>query len=371
MITQVLAVQSGDAHDAALCAAARALADGRLVVFPTETVYGVGVNAADRRALDVLSTLKSRTPDKPFTVHRADPAEADLYAGPLPAVARRLIRKSWPGPLTLVVPDRRPPDAPARIAIPEAVYHDGFVGLRCPDHAVGRTVLRIAGVPVVASSANLGGRPAPQSAREALVDLDGKVDLVLDAGPAPYARPSTVVRVRPDDTYEVLREGAITAHRLKRLAHTRILILCTGNLSRSPMAMGLARKIAAQRIGCRPDELPAHGLHIASAGTAAVDGLTASGHALVAARERDADLRDHTSHPMTVDSLRAADYIWVMTRGHAAAVRRFAPEAMERVDLLDPTGKDVDDPLGGDLDCYRACAKRLEAALVERLTETL
>jgi protein-tyrosine phosphatase len=178
-----------------------------------------------------------------------------------------------------------------------------------------------------------------------------------------------VVRVQPDDTYDVLREGAITARRLERLARTRILIVCTGNMCRSPMAMGLARKIAAARLGCRPDELEDRGIEIRSAGTGAVEGTPASGNAILAAGDLGVDLRDHASRPMTVDALLAADYIWVMTREHLASVVRLAPEVADRVALVDPRGEEVGDPMGGDLALYRQCARRLEAALVERLAE--
>jgi protein-tyrosine phosphatase len=369
MATRILAVNPADGGNEAVREAGRALADGAIVVFPTETVYGVGANAADRRALETLSRLKSRAPDKPFTLHLARPAEASRYAGPLSTLARRLIRKCWPGPLTLVLPDGRDAAAPSPVALPQTVYWQGFVGLRCPDHAVGRAVLEAAGVPVVASSANLAGRPAPRTAGEALAALDGHAALVIDSGPAPYARPSTVVRIRPDDAYEILREGAITARRLERLARTRILIVCTGNLCRSPMAMGLARKIAAARLGCPPEELEDRGVEIRSAGTGAVEAAPASANAILAAGDLGVDLRNHTSRPMTVDALLAADYIWVMTRGHLASVVRLAPEVADRTALLDPRGEEIGDPMGGDLATYRQCARRLEAALVERLAE--
>ena len=124
-------------------------------------------------------------------------------------------------------------------------------------------------MPVAGTSANLGGAPAPETAADALAGLKGRVSLVVDAGPARHARPSTVVRVGADDFYTVLRQGAISARRLARLARTRVLIVCTGNMCRSPMAVGLARKILAQRLGCTPEDLGSHGFEVTSAGTAA------------------------------------------------------------------------------------------------------
>jgi len=362
-------VIANPADTALVAEAAGALAAGRLVVFPTETVYGLGASAVSRDAVDVLSRLKDRAPGRPFTLHLADPAEAATYAGPLPPAAERLVRKVWPGPLTLVVPDRRPSrDAPANL-VEDAVYHAGTVGLRCPDHAVARAVLGAAGVPVVASSANLRGHAPPRTAADALADLDGRVPLVVDSGPARYAAASTVVRVHADGRHEVLREGAVAAHRIDRLARLSILFICTGNMCRSPMAAGLARHLLAERLGCRPADLPDRGIDVTSAGTDAVAGAGASENAVAAMAERGIDIRDHRSRPMTVDALRGADYIWVMTRGHLHEAERLAPDAAHRIAPADPCGDDVADPIGGDLNTYRACAGRLEAALAQRLRE--
>ena len=354
-----------------IASAGRALADGQLVVFPTETVYGLGAGAACAGAIADLSRLKARTPDKPFTIHLADPTDAEMFAGLLPPVARRLMQKAWPGPLTLVVPDRRRKRHTPEGLVEEAIYYQGTVGLRCPNHAVGRMILRAAGVPVVGTSANRTGQAAPRSAAEALAHLKNLVPLVVDAGPTTYARPSTVVRVYEDDSYEVLREGAITSRRVQRLAHTQVLIVCTGNLCRSPMAAGIARKILARRFGCPPHELRVHGVDIASAGTGARSGAPASDLAIQVMADRGIDIQNHKSRPLTVDALLAADYIWVMTRDHAETASYLAPEAAERVALLDPQDREVGDPLGGDVEAYRACAHHLEEALAERLAEIL
>lgn len=361
----IAATAAGD--DEAIRAAGRALAEGQLVVFPTETVYGLGTSAADGRAVADLSRLKERPPDKPFTLHLADPDEAERYAGPLSPLALRFIRKAWPGPLTLVVPDRRGASHGPPALAEEAVYYDHTVGLRCPSHKAGRAILRAAGVPVVATSANLGGRPAPREATEALAQLAGKVHLVVDAGPAPLAAASTVVRLRPDDSYEVLREGAVAASRVARMATTRIVFVCTGNQCRSPMAAGLARRRLAERLGTSPDALPSHGLEVLSVGTAAGAGYPASANAIRAMADVGVDIRSHLSRPMTIDVLRSADYIWVMTGAHYQAVARLAPEA--KVALVDPSGREVADPVGGDIEQYRACARHLDAALAQRVAE--
>jgi protein-tyrosine-phosphatase len=137
------------------------------------------------------------------------------------------------------------------------------------------------------------------------------------------------------------------------------------------MAMGLAKKMAAARLGYGPEELQDHGIQIASVGTGAVEGAAASANAILAMQERGVDIRNHRTRPITVDALLRADYIWVMTRGHLASVIRLAPEVTDRVWLLDPGGADVPDPIGGDLEDYRSCARLLEQVLAARVAEII
>ena len=369
METRTVTIADSSGDDEGVRQAGAALARGELVVFPTETVYGLGASAVSREAVDALTRVKRRQPGKPFTLHLPDPDQAETYAGPLSPVARRLARRAWPGPLTLVVPDRRDDPSKPQGLLEGAIYHQHAVGLRCPNHAVGRAILRAAGVPVAATSANLSGYPPPQAAADALAHLNSQVPLVVDAGPTEHGRPSTVVRVEADDSYEVLREGAMTVRRLARLARTQILLVCTGNMCRSPMAVGLARTILADRIGCTPDDLDAHGFQIGGAGTASAWGSPASDNALKVMADRGIDLTRHRTRPMTVDALGQADYIWVMTGGHREAVIRCLPEAASKVSLVDPAGREVADPIGGDMEVYRACARHLQEALTQRLRE--
>ena len=360
---------SDGSNDDTVREAAEALAHGQIVIFPTETVYGIGANAADPRAMAELDRLKSRAPDKPYTLHLGGPEEAQRYAGRLSPLTTRLIRKAWPGPLALVVPDRRGGNPPCAPLVEEGIYYEGTVGLRCPSHPVGRAILLAAGVPVAASSANAAGHPPPHEAGQALAEFDGKVPLIVDAGPTPYARPSTVVRIREDDSYKVLREGAITARRVARLARTRLLMVCSGNVCRSPMAVALAKRMLADRFGCEPEELADRGIEVASCGTGAVGGLPVTRHAAEALAERNLDADDHRSRPMTVDALLAADYIWVMTRGQRDAAAALAREAAGRVSLLDPSGEEIGDPMGGDVGGYRTCLAHLARAVAQRIEE--
>jgi len=172
--------------------AAELLRDGRLVAFPTETVYGLGARADDEEALGALCCVKERPSGKKFTVLIADPQDWRLYTGAMSAAATALAESFWPGPLTLVVPDGRGEE----------------VGLRCPDCAPARQMLREVGAPVVAPSANVSGARPALTAAEVLAVFEGRLAAVLDGGRALLGRASTVVRVRGEKV-EILREGAL------------------------------------------------------------------------------------------------------------------------------------------------------------------
>ncbi|NLX58718.1 MAG: threonylcarbamoyl-AMP synthase [Phycisphaerae bacterium] len=357
--------------------AAELLYDGQVVVFPTETVYGVGASAASREAIDALRQVKGRPERKPFTVHVASSSDAEAYVDHVSRVARRFLRKTWPGPLTLILDaprvfdpqlwkSRAPTIAPP---IPELVYHEETVGIRCPAHDIATRILRMAGVPVVASSANFMGNPPPYDAAAAARDLNGRVPLIVDAGTTRYAAASTIVRVRGDQ-WTVVREGVLSRRYLEKLLSTTLLFVCTGNSCRSPMAAALARMEVARRLGCRQDQLEGeHGIKILSAGVFAPPGREASQEARDEIRARGGSLDDHRTTPLSAERIREADAVFCMTSSHREAVLSLAPDAVEKTFLLDPAGRDTQDPMGGGPDVYRASADQIEAAVRQRIQE--
>lgn len=191
-----------------LADAASVLAHGGLVAFPTETVYGLGADATDAAAASRIYAAKGRPSDNPLIVHIAHPADAGRYAvtGEL---YERLSSAFMPGPLTVVMPRRG--------CIPLSVTGGlDSVGIRCPENRIARTLIRLAGVPVAAPSANLSGRPSPTSARHVWADLDGKIDGILDGGDCTVGLESTVVKLC-GDRVTVLRPGAVTPEMLREV----------------------------------------------------------------------------------------------------------------------------------------------------------
>jgi len=183
--------------DADVQTVARLLRERKLVAFPTETVYGLGARADDERAVERIFQLKHRPRDRELTLLIPRPEAAVEHAGPLGRTAQALADRFWPGPLTLVVPDGA----------------GGQVGLRCPDCEVTRNMLNLAGVPVVAPSANLSGERPARTAGEVLDVFGGKIEAVLDGGPARLGTASTVVRV-DEEGAEILREGALSREQI-------------------------------------------------------------------------------------------------------------------------------------------------------------
>ncbi|MFG1478897.1 L-threonylcarbamoyladenylate synthase [Xanthobacter sp. V4C-4] len=191
-------------------AAARQLADGRLVAFPTETVYGLGADAANPHAVAALYAAKGRPAFNPLIAHVAS-LEAALPLGAFSPAARRLAAAFWPGPLTLVVPYA----GGARVC---ELARAGLntVALRVPAHPVATALLAAFGGAVVAPSANRSGHVSPTTPEHVRGDLDGLIDLVLDAGPTQVGVESTILDVTAD-TPRLLRPGGVTREAIEAL----------------------------------------------------------------------------------------------------------------------------------------------------------
>lgn len=204
--TTVLFVDPENPEPRSITVAARALADGKLVAFPTETVYGLGANALDYKAVERIFAAKRRPHNDPLIVHVAALEQVATVATTVPEAVLRLGTALWPGPLTLVL--RRG----ASIA-PNVAGGRDTVAIRIPSHPVAQALLRKSGLPVAAPSANLFTRPSPTTAQHVLDDLDGSVDLVLDGGPATIGVESTVVDMTQDPPL-LLRPGGIPVETL-------------------------------------------------------------------------------------------------------------------------------------------------------------
>ncbi len=188
--------------------AARLLAQGEVVAFPTETVYGLGANALDPGAVAAIFIAKGRPQDNPLIVHVADKDQVEEFVQEIPDQARLLMEHFWPGPLTLVLQKSE--------KVPDVVTAGlGTVAVRVPDHPIALELLRRTGFPLAAPSANLSGRPSPTRAEHVFADLQGKVPAILDGGETGWGLESTVLDCATWP-FRLLRPGGVTLEDLRK-----------------------------------------------------------------------------------------------------------------------------------------------------------
>lgn len=207
METVVLEVDSANPEPDVIGRAAAVVRAGHLVAFPTETVYGLGANGLNASAVAGIFDAKGRPSTNPVILHVAEASEVLNVAANWPATAQNLAARFWPGPLTLVVPKRD--------TVPDIVTAGGpTVAVRCPNHSVARALIRAAGVPLAAPSANRSTELSPTRAEHVLKGLNGRIALLLDGGACSGGLESTVVDVT-GEAPRVLRPGLITVPMLE------------------------------------------------------------------------------------------------------------------------------------------------------------
>ena len=186
--------------------AAEIIKKGGLVAVPTETVYGLGANGLDENAVAKIFIAKGRPQDNPLILHIAEETEMERFCHSIPESAYRLAEAFWPGPLTMVLP--------ARDIVPKRTTGGlSTVAVRCPDCDITRSIIRLAGVPLAAPSANLSGKPSTTTAQHVLHDHDGRIEAVVDGGSCRVGVESTIVDLT-EDRPRLLRPGGITPAQL-------------------------------------------------------------------------------------------------------------------------------------------------------------
>ena len=354
MKTEILAVHPEFPDIRQISRCAKIIRQGGLVIFPTETVYGIAADYLNPRAMERLREVKRRSDNKPFSILISQKGLISNYTSLTNPGLYKLIDAYWPGPLTVIIPTRE----------------DGqTIGVRLPDHTIALKLVEESQRTIAAPSANFEGKDPPVTCAEALKDLDGLVDIAIDGGPAVIGKSSSVV----DFTVEhptVLREGVITQKDVDRVVNKKfILFVCTGNSCRSVMAEYLLKQLMRNR-----DDL-----HISSAGTGVFIRSTASSETLSVLREEGIYDVHHVSKPMNSICLKQADLIFVMTRVHRQQVLERVPEVEKRVYLLKEFANippdsmnemDIPDPIGKPHQAYKDCLVVIRDA-IRRIVELI
>ncbi len=338
----------------ALDQAAGVIKEGGVISLPTETLYGLGADGLNPQAIRRVYEVKKRDSRRPISLLVRDRGQLSSLVEKIPPLGEKLMEVFWPGPLTLVLQ--------ASLLVPKIVVNpSGGVGLRISSSPLVSSLLRELEVPLTATSANLSGSPPLRDPRQVYSVFKGKVDLFLDAGPLQEGPPSTVLDLTGPEV-KLLRKGRVEAQKIEEVLGLKlkrppftVLLVCTGNMCRSPMAAGLLQEFTA------PD-----GVRVVSAGTGAMPGLPPSENAARVMEEMGIAISDHRSQPLTWRLLEEADLILVMELEHLEFIREmgFTGENLYLLrDFAAGPGGDIPDPIGGDLALYRKVLQMIKEEL--------
>jgi len=342
--TVTVKIDSKDPDLARVRELARSARGGKLIAFPTETVYGVGGPMKSPGLYEKLVQLKGRDENKPFSFHIGEWEMIDSLGITRTPVFRYLTRLFWPGPVTLIVPDK----------------NGNKTGVRFPSNRVARAFINATGEPFIATSANKSGEPSPRTAADVLNQLGDHIDYVIDGGTTEFKEDSTVLDLTQHPP-AILRKGAnvqevekaLEKIRIGKYPRKRILLVCTGNSCRSPMAYGWV--VSELKHKGMIDEI-----EVTSAGIGARVGAPPTSEAIFVMKNREIDISEHRSRPCTREDVIESDLILAMSPEHMTFINGLLPSAKDKIVVLD-----VPDPIGLGMKTYEDCAALIDKKLKE------
>ncbi|MBX3421596.1 MAG: Sua5/YciO/YrdC/YwlC family protein [Pirellulaceae bacterium] len=345
----------------------QALVEGRKVVLPLDSGYHVLTSALTPQASGIfaeLDQLQCIQPPTALLVRSAE--ELRDFTPDLSAVAARIAERAWPGPLVIQSPvgDVRSLFGRLSASVQSLVNGNGFAAFRAAEHDAVRQALRLMPGPLVVAPITRDGQLVQHANEAAEV---ARAAIVIEDRQAQLPEVPSVIRVVGNQC-SLVRPGALSEEHLGRASQFVILLLCTGNTCRSPMAEAIMREKLARRFGRSSANLCPY--FVTSAGVSAFPGGAASPEAQTVMAKRGLDLTDHQSRNVTEHALHLADLILTMTRSHRDAVLQFLPEVESKVHLVSGGAGDVSDPFGGSESVYAACADQIDG-YVQRWVDSL
>ena len=344
------------------------LSEGGIIVYPTNTLYGLGVNAFNPKALERLFVIKQRTIDQPISLMVASIEQLIQLFARVDDRQKRVLSKLFPGKFTVILESKFKENLAYFASGPKR----NKVGFRVADLPFNKKLLIKFGNPISSTSANISGKSNASNVQEIIAQFGDRLDLILDAGPAPDLAGSTIIEMTKKP-FLILREGAVKKEEVEKLIAPEkvrkrkekftITFICSGNICRSPIAAGILKEMIAKT---KFRNL----VTIQSAGTLSLTTGPAHPNAVSVARFLGTDISAHQARPVSEQIMKDSDLIIAMALNHLQYLKTHFPEHAHKVVLLKSwkrkTGianPSIPDPIGHDLNFFEQVAVEIKNEL--------
>lgn len=340
----------------------KCLDDGGIIVYPTDTLYGLGVDVFNRKAVHKLFNIKQRDMRRPVSIMMHSIQQVKEIFGLYPEAIAKDMEKIFPGKMTALIENRLEKKIPVFERVDKPGRYFDKIGLRIPDSPVCTAISLLFDSPISSTSANLSGQGNVFSVRDVIAHFGPRLDLILDAGEIPRSSGSTILDMSKQP-YLVVREGEVTLNDLKeKLGEKRVALqkekftvtfICSGNICRSPIAEGILKRIISKT-------KYRNQIDVNSAGTLPLPASQAHDHAISVCDTHKIDLRSHISRHVSTDIIERSDLIFCMAQDHFTYLMKHFPQQQQKFVLLKQWQRpnqlaipSIADPIGHNLKFYR------------------